>query len=84
MIASILTEQGQIAVPFEFRENLNLRPGTRFQWEQVSNQEFRVTVAPKKPLGAMAMLGYARVLFPDSPPRTTAEVMREIREGEDA
>jgi hypothetical protein len=30
------------------------------------------------------MLGQARVLFPDSPPRTTAEGMRESREGEDA
>jgi bifunctional DNA-binding transcriptional regulator/antitoxin component of YhaV-PrlF toxin-antitoxin module len=84
MIDSILTERGQVSVPSTLRKKMKLRPGARLRWEQVSGSEFRVTVAPKeqpakKPAGVMAMLGYARVLFPDRPPRTTAEVMREIR-----
>ena len=67
---------------------MNLRPGARFRWEQISSREVRVTVEPQeipaqKPRGPLAVLGYARVLFPDRPPRTTAEVMREIREGEE-
>jgi len=84
MVVSTLTEQGLVSVPSGLRKNMKLRPGARLRWKQVSGDEFRVTVEPKKtrarkPLGAMAMIGYARVLFPDRPPRTTAEVMREIR-----
>ena len=83
MKESTLTERGQISVPSALRKNMKLRPGARFHWEQISSNEFRVTVAPRKPAGALAMLGYARTL--GLPARTTAEVMREIRgyEGEE-
>jgi bifunctional DNA-binding transcriptional regulator/antitoxin component of YhaV-PrlF toxin-antitoxin module len=83
MIESTLTERGQISVPSQLRKTMKLRPGARFRWEQVSNSEFRVTVSSGKPAGAVAMLGYARVLRKGKPRRTTAEWMREIREGED-
>jgi len=81
MKASTLTERGQVSVPSELRKNMKLRPGARFRWEQISGNEFRVTVAPRKPAGALAMLGYARTL--GLPPRTTAEWMKELREGEE-
>jgi len=85
MMDSTLTERGQVSVPAALRKNMELRPGARFHWEQVSNYEFRVNVEPPQKIpGPMAMLGYARVQFPKRPPRTTAEVMREIRDGEDA
>jgi len=82
MKASTLTKRGQVSVPSALRKNMKLRPGARFRWEQISDIEFRVTVAPRKPAGPMAMLGYARVVRKGEPPRTTAEWMRILREGE--
>jgi len=82
MKASTLTERGQVSVPFELRKNMKLRPGARFRWEQISDCEFRVTVAPRKPAGALAMLGYAKVLGTKHANWTTAQWMRELRGGE--
>jgi hypothetical protein len=47
--------------------------------EQISEREVRVLVDPPKPLGPLAMLGYAKKF---GPVKTTKEWMDELREGE--
>jgi len=49
--------------------------------EQVSGSEIRVCVHEEKPAGPLAMLGHAGRIR-ETPPRTTADWMRELREGE--
>jgi bifunctional DNA-binding transcriptional regulator/antitoxin component of YhaV-PrlF toxin-antitoxin module len=77
-----VTERGQVSIPATIRKALNLKPGQKLRWQQISNHECRVfhdlTVdAP----GPVAMLGYARKLKPQDL-RSTEEWMKELREGE--
>lgn len=78
---STITERGQVSVPAGLRRSMGLRPGQQLHWEQVSDREIRVSLPQDKPPGPLAMLGYARNLR-DTPPRPTADWMRELREGE--
>ena len=81
MVESTLTERGQISVPMKLRKALQLKPGQRFTWQQVSDREIRVTLVSEEPaLGPMGALGYARRLRPDEP-RRTAEWIQELRAG---
>jgi AbrB family looped-hinge helix DNA binding protein len=77
-----VTDRGQVSIPAELRRDLDLLPGRRLRWEKLSAGEMRVVVLPEEqPAGAQAMRGFAR-RFRDQP-RTTADWMRELREGED-
>ncbi len=78
---SVLTTRGQVSVPASLRKAMGLRPGQSLHWEQVSDREIRVSIPAGKPPGPLAMLGHARRLR-KTPPRRTAEWMRDIREGE--
>jgi hypothetical protein len=60
---------------------MGLHPGKKLHWEQVSDREIRVSLQEDKPIGPLAVLGYARRITP-KPARSTADWMREIREGE--
>jgi len=79
---TVVTDRGQVSIPAELRRELELLPGRRLRWEKLTSAEMRVVVLPEdKPRGAQAMRGFAR-RFRDQP-RTTADWMRELREGED-
>jgi AbrB family looped-hinge helix DNA binding protein len=78
---SVVTERGQVSVPASLRRAMNLRPGQKLHWEQVSEREIRVSLPAENPPGPLAMLGHAR-LIRNTPPRRTADWMRELREGE--
>jgi len=78
---SVLTTRGQVSVPASLRKAMGLRPGQCLHWEQVSDREIRVSIPTGKPPGPLAMLGHARRLR-KTPPRRTADWMRELREGE--
>jgi bifunctional DNA-binding transcriptional regulator/antitoxin component of YhaV-PrlF toxin-antitoxin module len=82
MIESTLTERGQISVPMKLRKALQLKPGQRFAWQQVSDREIRMTLIEDGPaIGPVGVLGYARRLRSGAP-RRTADWMQEIRSGE--
>lgn len=81
MNETIVTERGQISVPANLRKSMGLNAGRRLHWEQVSDREIRVTIHDQKPMGPLAVLGYARRVSKD-PPRSTSDWMRELREGE--
>lgn len=77
-----LTERGQTSVPASLRRGSRLRPGQKLRWEQVSGSEFRVVVVQDTEVpGALGMPGYARRFHPDDP-RTTDQILEELREGE--
>ncbi len=80
---TVVTERGQISIPAAIRKALDLKPGQPLVWEKLSASEclVRVPRKKKKPLGAMAMLGFA-ARFRGEKGRPTAEVMAELREGE--
>lgn len=78
---SVITERGQVSVPAGLRRAMGILPGQRLHWEQVSDREIRVSLRDDQPPGPLAMLGYARRLR-ETPPRSTADWMRELREGE--
>lgn len=78
---STLTERGQISVPAKLRRIMKLHPGQTFSWEKISERELRVTIEPNRVSGPLAVLGYARK-FRDSPARSTADWMAELRAGE--
>jgi AbrB family looped-hinge helix DNA binding protein len=78
---SVVTERGQVSVPASLRRAMGLRPGQKLHWEQVSDREIRVSLPAENPLGPLAMLGHARHIRA-TPPRRTADWMRELREGE--
>ncbi|MEM7480128.1 MAG: AbrB/MazE/SpoVT family DNA-binding domain-containing protein [Acidobacteriota bacterium] len=81
-LETVVTERGQVSIPAEIRRELNLTPGKRLSWRKVADDELCVTIASdEKPVGAMAMLGFARTFRGTS--RTTEEWMRELREGEE-
>lgn len=78
---TVVTDRGQVSIPADLRRELDLAPGRRVRWEKVTPAELRVVVLPaEKPRGAEAMLGFAR-RFRETP-RSTADWMRELREGE--
>ncbi len=81
MNETIVTERGQVSVPANLRKSMGLHPGRKLHWEQVSDREIRVSVQDETPVGPLAVLGYARRIH-TKPLRTTAEWMRELREGE--
>lgn len=79
-----LTERGQVSVPASLRKAMGLKPGCTLRFEQVSATEIRLSIVPAitPTTGPLAMLGYARKLFPNRKTRSTASWMREIRGGE--
>lgn len=81
MNETIVTERGQVSVPASLRKAMGLHPGRKLHWEQVSDREIRVSLHEEKPAGPLAVLGYAH-RFRKTPPRPTADWMRELREGE--
>jgi len=60
---------------------MGLHPDRKLHWEQVSDREIRVSLHEEKPLGPLVVLGYARRIC-KTPPRSTADWMRELREAE--
>ena len=80
---TILTKRGQTSVPASIRRQGRLKPGQKLHWHPVSDTEFRVTVPPlPEAPGPLAMLGWAHQFNPDDS-RTTDQLMRELREGEE-
>ena len=77
-----VTERGQVSIPSSIRERLELRPGTSLLWSVGNDRYTCMITIVRKPQrkGARAMLGYAATY---SKPRTTAEWMKELREGEE-
>ena len=77
-----LTERGQVSVPAAIREQLALRPGVNLLWNIGADGTSCIVTIVQKPKrkGARAMLGYAAT-FRET--RTTAEWMKELREGEE-
>jgi len=81
-LTTTLTERGQVSVPSAIRKKLHLKPGQHLIWQAVTDSECRVVVEEqtRKPRGARAMLGYGKRFGPQ---KTTAEWMKELREGEE-
>jgi bifunctional DNA-binding transcriptional regulator/antitoxin component of YhaV-PrlF toxin-antitoxin module len=79
--ATTPTERGQVSMPASIRRELGLRPGQTLLWKRVSHTEVRVQV-PKRSQKVSA-LGAMKMLFPGGP-KTTAEWMKLLREGERA
>jgi len=74
-------ERGQVSVPSAIRKKMHLQPGQHLIWQAVTDSECRVVVvASHKPRGARAMLGYGKT-FRET--KSTAEWMKELREGEE-
>jgi len=81
-LTTVVTERGQVSIPAPIRKELGLKPGQPLVWEKISDRECLVKIArKKKPLGAMAMLGFA-ARFRGEKGRRTASVMAELREAE--
>ena len=79
---TVVTERGQVSIPAAIRKEMGLKPGQPLVWEKLSDRECLVRVPhKKKPLGAMAMLGFA-ARFRGEKGRSTAEWMAELRAGE--
>ncbi len=78
---SVVTTRGQVSIPAELRQELDLSPGRRLLWEKAADSELRVVVLPEhEPQGSLHMLGFAR-RFRET--RPTSDWMAELREGED-
>jgi bifunctional DNA-binding transcriptional regulator/antitoxin component of YhaV-PrlF toxin-antitoxin module len=78
---TVVTDRGQVSIPAHFRHELSLDKGKRVLWEKVSESELRVRILDEaRPPGPAAMRGFARRFRDDL--RTTADWMRELREGE--
>ena len=76
-----LTERGQISIPADFRAGLGLHPGQKLLWTEDGDRALRLTVCePPRQKTFTEMLGFGRSF---GPVKTTAECMRELREGED-
>ena len=81
-LTTVVTERGQVSIPARIRKELGLKTGQPLVWEKISDRECLVKVQrKKKPVGAMAMLGFA-ARFRGEKGRRTARVMAELREGE--
>jgi len=76
-----VTERGQVSIPAQIREYMQMTPGTNLLWNKGQNPYTCIITIVQKPKrkGAKAMLGYASTF---REPRTTAEWMEELREGE--
>jgi len=81
-LVTTLTERGQVSVPSAIRKKLHLKPGQHLVWQAMNDSECRVVVqeAEHKPRGARAMLGFGKQFGPQ---KSTAEWMKELREGEE-
>ena len=77
-----VTERGQVSIPATIRESMQMTPGTTLLWNRGQDDYTCIITIVRKPQrkGAKAMLGYAATY---SKPRTTAEWMKELREGEE-
>jgi len=81
-LTTVVTERGQVSIPAPIRKELGLKTGQPLVWEKISDRECLVKVQrKKKPVGAMATLGFA-ARFRGEKGRRTARVMAELREGE--
>jgi len=81
-LTTVVTERGQVSIPAPIRKELGLKTGQPLVWEKISDRECLVKIArKKKPMGAMAMLGFA-ARFRGEKGRRTASVMAELREAE--
>ena len=78
-----MTERGQVSVPASIREYMQMTPGTSLLWNRGQDRHTCIVTIVRNPKrkGAKAMLGYASTF---RKPRTTAEWMKELREGEQA
>ena len=76
-----VTERGQVSIPASIRESMRMTPGTALLWNRGQDGYTCIITIVRKPQrkGAKAMLGYASTF---RKPRTTAEWMAELREGE--
>ena len=76
-----VTERGQVSIPASIRESMRMMPGTALLWNRGQDGYTCIITIVRKPQrkGAKAMLGYASTF---RKPRTTAEWMDELREGE--
>ena len=78
-----ITARGQTSVPASLRRAAGLKAGRRLRWEQSSEFEFRVTVAPAEDVpGPLAVLGYG-LKFRDARLVSSDDILRKLREGED-
>jgi AbrB family looped-hinge helix DNA binding protein len=81
-LTTVVTERGQVSIPATIRKELGLKTGQPLVWEKISDRECLVKIPrKKKPMGAMAMLGFA-ARFRGEKGRRTASVMAELREAE--
>ncbi len=76
-----VTERGQVSIPASIRESMRMTPGTTLLWNRGQDDYTCIITIVHTPQrkGAKAMLGYAATF---RKPRTTAEWMDELREGE--
>jgi len=81
-LVTSITERGQISIPAEIRAQLNWLPGKRLLWEIADGNECRLTATRQPPAksGVWAMRGFAATFRKT---RSTAEWMKELREGEE-
>jgi len=81
-LTTVVTERGQVSIPAVIRKELGLKTGQPVVWEKISDRECLVKIpGEKKPVGAMAMLGFA-ARFRGEKGHRTARIMAELREGE--
>ena len=79
---TVVTERGQISIPASIRRELGLKTGQPLVWEKISDWECLVKVLrKKKPVGALAMIGFAARSRGEKG-RRTAEVMAKLRAGD--
>lgn len=80
-----MTERGQVSIPAELRKEMQLVPGQTLIWQRVSATECRVIVPPKTKIkpDPVAAIGFAKRHGLTTHHKTTAEFMRELREGEE-
>ena len=77
------TERGQVSIPVQLRREMRLEPGRTILWEKVSESECRLTVLADEVVtpDPMAALGFAQRHGLEV--RTTAQWMKDLREGEE-
>jgi len=77
-----MTERGQVSIPAPIREYMQMTPGTSLLWNRGPDAYTCIVTIVRRPSrkGAKAMLGYASTF---RKPRTTAEWMAELRDGEE-
>lgn len=77
-----VTERGQTAIPARLRHEHDVVPGTELVWEAIGRDEWRVHIRRKAQPARdpLAALGFAKRL---RAARSTADWMRELREGEE-